>query len=95
MFTDGETLSTSRGATLQIEAGTYKKGSTNITDNYDLDDGQRDQYYDYSTIVRKAGYTAPTHRLYVVVDRFLTTSGVNPYTVDSYATSEYLSLIHI
>ena len=89
VFTDGETLSTSRGATLQIEAGTYKKGSTNITDNYDLDDGQRDQFYDYSTIVRKAGYTAPTHRLYVVVDRFLTTSGVNPYTVDSYATSEY------
>ena len=89
VFTDGETLTTSRGSTLQIEAGTYKKGSTNITDNYDLDDGQRDQFYDYSTIVRKAGYTAPTHRLYVVVDRFLTTSGVNPYTVDSYATSEY------
>ena len=88
VFTDGETI-TAPSATLKIVTGTNNKGSTNVTDNFDLDDGQRDQYYDYSTIVRKPGYTAPTHRLYVIVDRFLTTAGVNPYTVDSYPTSEY------
>ena len=88
VFTDGETI-TAPNATLKIVTGTSKRGSTNVTDNFDLDDGQRDQYYDYSALVRKAGYTAPTRRLYVIVDRFLTTSGINPYTVDSYATSEY------
>ena len=88
VFTDGETI-TAPNATLKIVANKLIKGDTNVTGNFDLDDGQRDQFYDYSTIVRKAGYTAPTHRLYVIVDRFLTTSGINPYTVDSYSTSEY------
>ena len=52
VFTDGETVTTSAGATLQMVNFTYKKGSTNVTDNFDLDDGQRDQFYDYSSIVR-------------------------------------------
>ncbi len=87
-FTDGETI-TGPNATLKIVAGSNNTGSTDVTDSFDLDDGQRDQYYDYSTIVRKAGYTAPTHRLFVILDRFLTTAGINPYTVDSYPASEY------
>ena len=88
VFTDGETI-TAPNATLKITTGGLVKGGTNITDAFDLDDGQRDQYYDYSTLVRKPGYTAPTRRLFVIVDRFLTTSGINPYTVDSYPSSEY------
>ena len=88
VFTDGETI-TAPNATLKITTGGLVKGATDITDSFDLDDGQRDQYYDYSTLTRKAGYSAPTHRIYVIVDRFLTTAGVNPYTVDSYSTSEY------
>ena len=54
-----------------------------------MDDGQRDQYYDYSRIVRKAGFAPPTHKMLVIFDRFLTTNGSSPYTVDSYPTSEY------
>ena len=88
VFTDGETI-TGPNSTFQIFAGTLSNGATNVTESFELDDGQRDQYYDYSSIVRKAGYTAPTKPLYVIVDRFLTTSGSNPYTVDSYQTSEY------
>ena len=34
VFTDGETLTTSAGATLQMVQFTYKKGSTNVTDNF-------------------------------------------------------------
>ena len=64
-------------------------GATNITDNFDLDDGQRDQFYDYSRIVRKAGVAAPTHKLLVIFDRFFTSNGINPYTVDSYAAEDY------
>jgi len=87
-FTDGETV-TAPNATLKLIAGTVQSGGKNITDSYDLDDGQRDQFYDYSSIVRKSGYAAPTHQVLVIYDRFLTTAGINPYTVDSYDTADY------
>ena len=87
VFTAGETI-TAPNATLKI-TGSVDNGSTNITSTFDLDDGQRDQYYDYSRIVRKAGFAPPTHKMLVIFDRFLTTNGSSPYTVDSYPTSEY------
>ena len=88
VFTDGETM-TSPNATFQITSGGIVAGSTNITDSFDLDNGQRDQFYDYSRIVRKAGFANPTHKLLVIFDRFFTSNGVNPYTVDSYSASDY------
>ena len=88
VFTDGEDM-TSPNATFKIVSGGIVKGATNITDNFDLDDGQRDQFYDYSRITRKAGVAAPTHKLLVIFDRFFTSNGTNPYTVDSYAEPDY------
>ena len=88
VFTDGETM-TSPNATFQITSGGIVAGSTNITDSFDLDNGQRDQFYDYSRIVRKAGFANPTHKLLVIFDRFFTSNGINPYTVDSYSASDY------
>ena len=76
-------------ATFKIVSGGIKEGATNITDNFDLDDGQRDQFYDYSRINRKAGVAAPTHKLLVIFDRFFTSNGTNPYTVDSYDPDDY------
>ena len=87
-FTDNETVTADGGATLKI-AGSATLGSKDITDSFTLDDGQREQYYDYSSIVRKAGFAEPTHRIYIIFDRFLTTAGVNPYTVDSYPSEDY------
>jgi len=88
VFTDGETI-TAPNATLKIQTGGINAGSTNITGTYDLDNGQRDQFYDYSRIIRKSGFSAPTHKLLVIFDRFFTSNGINPYTVDSYADDEY------
>ena len=88
VFTDGETMS-SPNATFKITSGGITSGSTNITDLYDLDNGQRDQFYDYSRIVRKAGFAQPTHKMIVIFDRFFTSNGVNPYTVDSYSGADY------
>lgn len=88
VFTDGEDMS-SPNATFKIVSGGIVSGSTDITDNYDLDDGQRDQFYDYSRINRKAGVAAPTHKVLVIFDRFFTSNGTNPYTVDSYDASDY------
>ena len=87
-FTDGETVTAPNG-TFKLIAGTIISGGKNITDSFDLDNGQRDQFYDYSSIVRKTGYAAPTHQILVIFDRFLTTNGIHPYTVDSYATADY------
>ena len=88
VFTDGETM-TAPNATFQITTGGIVAGSSNIIDSFDLDNGQRDQFYDYSRIVRKAGFANPTHKLLVVFDRFFTSNGINPYTVDSYSASDY------
>ena len=80
---------TSPNATFQIISGGINAGSNNITDTFDLDDGQRDQFYDYSRIVRKPGFANPTHKVLVIFDRFFTSNGVNPYTVDSYSAADY------
>ena len=40
-------------------------------------------------LIRKAGFAAPTHKIIIIFDRFFTSNGINPYTVDSYPTSEY------
>ena len=87
-FTDGETV-TGPNCTFKLEPGTLVFGGKDITDSYTLDNGQRDQFYDYSSIVRKSGFAAPTHQILIIFDRFLTSSGINPYTVDSYATADY------
>ena len=36
-----------------------------------------------------AGVAAPTHKVLVIFDRFLSSQGLSPYTVDSYADSDY------
>ena len=87
-FSDGENI-TGPNSTLKIVTGSVNNGSKDISDTYTLDNGQRDQYYDYSRLVRKQGYTAPTHKVFVIFDRFLTTSGTGFYTVDSYPANEY------
>ena len=83
-FTGDENISTPT-ASGKITVGTIRVGSNNITSSYELDNGQREQYYDYSRIVRKAGYAAPTRRILVIFDRFQTTSGDGFYSVDSYS----------
>ena len=80
---------TTETADCRIVVQTIVAGSTNITTSYNLDNGQREQYYDYSRLVRKPGYSAPTHKLLVVFDRFVTTGGDGFYTVDSYDSDDY------
>ena len=43
-------------------------GSNNVTDEFSYDDGQRGTIYDYSRIVRKPGFNAPSRRLLVVFE---------------------------
>ena len=58
-------------------------GSRVITNNYLLDTGQRDNFYDISRLELKPGFAKPRGRLLVVFDFFSHSSG-NFFSVDSY-----------
>ncbi|MBC8435757.1 MAG: DUF4815 domain-containing protein, partial [Proteobacteria bacterium] len=61
-------------------------GDTNITTQYELDDGQRDNIYEHGSIKLKAGGTAPTGQTAIVFDHF-THTGVGYLSVDSYTAA--------
>jgi len=54
-----------------------------ITERYELDNGQRDNFYDIGRIKLKAGFAAPTGQIKVVFDYFSHGSG-DYFSVDSY-----------
>lgn len=85
-FSIGETLVFSESnikTNLQaIFPGNYK----NITDKFSLDKGQREQFYDFSRLIRNRGASAPNKRLLVIFDKFMVPSDDSGdfYTANSY-----------
>ncbi len=65
-----------------ITSGSYKI----VTDSFSLDKGQRDQYYDYSRLVRNNGVSEPAKRLLIVFDYYSvpSTDDGDVFTVLSY-----------
>jgi len=61
---------------------------TDITNRFDLDTGQRDNFYDISRLVRKPGAQAPTGRLLITYSYFSHGTG-NFFSVDSYSGIDY------
>jgi hypothetical protein len=81
-FTVNDTITgQSSGATASITLVTA--GSENITNNYILDTGQRDNFYDIARIVKKQSASSPTGKVMVVYDYFEHNTG-DVFTVDSY-----------
>jgi hypothetical protein len=70
-----------------ITPGKYK----DITNSYTLDKGQKDQYYDYSRIVRNKNTTEPSKQLLIVFDYYSVPSddGGDVFTVLSYDKERY------
>ena len=64
---------------------------TDVTDRFDLDTGQRDNFYDLGRLVRKKGAQAPTGRL-LVNFKFFTHGAGNFFSVDSYSGFDYGSI---
>ena len=65
--------------------GAYStSGEIDITDRYDLDNGQRDNYYDLGRIKLKTGELEPTGSLRIMFDFFTHGSG-DYFDVDSYS----------
>jgi len=72
-----------------ITQGTY----LDISDRYDLDKGQKEQYYDYSKLVRKLGSADPKRRLLVIYNRYdvpASDTG-DVFTVNSYPSERFTS----
>ena len=82
-FTAGETITgESSGATATV--GTLTAGSKIVTQNFELDTGQRDNFYDIARVVRKPNISAPRGRLLIVFDYFIHGAG-DFFSVDSYS----------
>jgi len=69
--------------------GKYK----NITNKFILDKGQKEQYYDYSKLVRKNGEPEPTNRILAIFDYYSIPSNDTGevFTVNSYESERYES----
>ena len=73
---------------LDVTPGSY----TNLTSNYVLDKGQKDQYYDYSKLVRVPGAGAPTRQLLCIFNYYEipTSDRGDIITVNSYQDERFL-----
>ena len=86
-FNVGESITGSESAETAT-LGTFTEGSRDVTNNFVMDSGQRDNYYDIGRIVRRASAAAPTGKLLIVFDYFDHSSG-DFFTVDSYSSIGY------
>ena len=70
-----------------ITAGAY----VDRTEEYNLDKGQREQFYDYSRIIRKDPSTSPARKLLVIYDYYTVPSSDSGdvYTANSYASDRF------
>jgi hypothetical protein len=70
-----------------VTPGLYK----NITETFKLDKGQKDQYYDYSRLVRNLNTPIPSRRLKIVFDHYTVpaSDSGDVYTVLSYDKERY------
>lgn len=90
-FSDNELVTFSETG-LSSEIGEIINGSyLNLTNSYRLDKGQRDQYYDYSRIVKVLSKEEPSKKLLVVFDYFSIPENDTGdlISVLSYPNSEY------
>ena len=71
--------------------------NTNVTEKYSLDKGQREQYYDYSRLVRKPTLNAPSRRLLVIFNTYEvpSTDTGDVFTVNSYDKDRFTSDVPI
>ena len=86
-FGSGETITGSESASTASLA-VFTDGSRNVTNNFVMDSGQRDNFYDIGRLVRKASAIVPTGRLLIVCDYFDHAAG-DFFTVDSYSAIDY------
>lgn len=90
LFLSGEVVSFSAGTgILSSSAADVTDGSKDISSSYLFDDGQRDTFYDISSIKRKPNSLAPIGKLLIIYDYFSHDSTGDFFSVDSYNGIDY------
>ena len=90
-FIIGESITFEESSITTNLQGTIAGLFLNVTPNYVLDDGQRDEYADYSRIVRKDGATVPSRRIRVIFDKFTVPANDtgDVFAVGSYSANNF------
>ena len=90
-FIIGESITFEESSITTNLQGTIAGLFKDVTSNYILDDGQRDEYADYSRIVRKDGATIPSRRIRVIFDKFTvpTNDTGDVFAVGSYPANNF------
>ena len=96
-FTLGELVTFEESNIETTVQGITLGNNANVTEKYSLDKGQREQYYDYSRIVRKPTISAPSRRLLVIFNSYVvpSTDDGDVFTVNSYDQDRFTSDIPI
>ena len=68
-------------------AGMLTNGTYDVTNNYVLDNGQKDSHYDHATITLKPGAPKPAGNLLVLVNYYQHTGGDGYFCLTSYTNS--------
>jgi hypothetical protein len=66
-------------------------GDRNIKDNYTLDEGQKQEYLDFSKIIRKNEFSAPTKKLKIIFNNYTinSTDDGDLVSIDAYDRDRY------
>ena len=96
-FTLGELITFQESNIVTTVQAVTLGNNLNITEKYTLDKGQREQYYDYSRIVRKRGFSAPSRKLLIVFNSYVvpSTDSGDAFTVNSYDIDRFKNDIPI
>ena len=86
-FKESNVVSTIKSINSRADAGKYK----DITTSYLLDKGQKEQYYDYSRIIRGENTPIPSRKLLIVFDNYEVSSSDDgdAFTVLSYGKDRF------
>ena len=90
-FTVGEVASFQESGITSPIVNVLLGNYLNISDGFTLDKGQKEQFYDYSRIVRRGDFLSPNRRITVVYNVFdaPTNDSGDVFTVESYTGSNY------
>ena len=90
-FTIGEVVKFRESGIETILQGVNVGNFTDRTDNYNLDKGHRQQFCDYSRIVRKEKSGIPSKKLLIIFDQYQVASGNTGdlFTVNSYTKERF------
>ena len=91
VFTIGEIVKFEESSVESVLQGVVVGNYVDRTSNYTLDQGHKEQYCDYSKIVRNSKSAIPSKKLLIVFDKYQVASGNTGdlFTVNSYTAERY------